>query len=99
MRKLILGISLILICGACSNKSQQGERYNIKEIVYKGEEIYQDYWEKNLGIKNNRTNMFYYEIVLTNERQDTVIKSTQFIKINTELWKGKSVFVTNGRII
>ena len=100
MRKLLVIITCGVLFGSCSNNTpSKGEKYVIKDIIQTGSEPYQDYWEKSFGVTSNKKTMFSYDIILKNERQDTVISTHQFIDINKHQWVGKTVFVSDGRIM
>lgn len=100
MKKLLIPLCLTLLCSCSSFTQPKGEKYTVKDIVLIKIEKHQDYWSKHMGVSTNKNkHVYYYDVALTNERQDTTISTRQFININKNQIIGKKVFVTEGRIM
>ena len=100
MKKIFIALVCVVSLVSCTNPQPVGEKYRIKKIELVSVEPYQDYWEKHMGIQNNsQKKICTYDVVLSNERQDTVITTSQRIEISPNQWIGKEVFVKDGRIL
>lgn len=90
---------ILILLNSCDIKQPEGERFRIRRIELTGTEPYQDYWEKNMGIHSNVSTVYSYDVYMSNSRTDTVVHTYQFKQINTHGWTGRTVILSNGKIM
>ena len=70
------------------------EQYRIDNISVIDSTRFQDYWEKHMGIVNNRHQFIYtYEIELSNDNHDTVITTQKQILIDPKQCIGATISI------
>lgn len=75
MNKILLFL-LIIICLFTTSCNVNTSKYKIEEIELVDSLVYQNAFEKSVGIPSKLETKYIYKVRLTNETTDTIIKMT-----------------------